>query len=152
MCDVQSSQAYIAPLSQSCIFHFDFSYHTIKINNFNHWWRFMRSSYFGCMLSVDIMCLEDRFCASKKSVGWGRWVCIFCAHGSSVLLQNWALVGIDWSISHLLSTNGHRSHFSPLLSPCGATISGSVGIFQSGRAFAGRRALTIERLLMSGYG
>ena len=33
-----------------------------------------------------------------------------------------------------------------------STISGTVGSFQSGGAFAGQRVLTIERLLMSGCG
>ena len=36
-----------------------------------------------------------------------------------------------------------------VISPCRDSISGS---FQSGGAFSGRRALTIERLVMSGCG
>ena len=33
-----------------------------------------------------------------------------------------------------------------------SSVSGTVGGFQSGEAFTGRRALTIERLVMSGCG
>ena len=40
----------------------------------------------------------------------------------------------------------------PLPSPCRGTISGLVGSIRSGGALAGRRALTIERSLMSGCG
>ena len=49
----------------------------------------------------------------------------------------------------LIAQNGHRNHSSP----CRVTISGSVGSFQSGGAFAGQRALTTtESSLMSGCG
>ena len=39
-----------------------------------------------------------------------------------------------------------------LLSPCRGSISDILGSFQSGGALSGRKALTIERLLMSGCG
>ena len=58
-----------------------------------------------------------------------------------------ALVGTSWSISHLVSTNGHRNHSSPLV---GAPSSRSVSSFQSAGMFGGQRALTIETLLING--
>ena len=39
-----------------------------------------------------------------------------------------------------------------LLLPCRDSISGILGNCQSGGVFSGRKALTIERLLMSGCG
>ena len=39
-----------------------------------------------------------------------------------------------------------------VLSPCRGSISGFLGSFQSGGAFLGWRALTIERSVMSGCG
>ena len=39
-----------------------------------------------------------------------------------------------------------------VLSPCRGSISGILGSFQSGGAFLGRRALTIERSVMNGCG
>ena len=39
-----------------------------------------------------------------------------------------------------------------VLSPCRDSISGFLGSFQSGGAFSGRRALTIERSVTSGFG
>ena len=39
-----------------------------------------------------------------------------------------------------------------VLSPCRDSISGFLGSFQSGGAFSGWRALTIECLVMSGCG
>ena len=39
-----------------------------------------------------------------------------------------------------------------ILSPCRSSVSGFLGSFQSGGAFLGRRALTIECLVMSGCG
>ena len=59
-----------------------------------------------------------------------------------------ALVGTDWTISHLVSTNGVHA----LYTFCRGTISESVSSFQSGGAFAGWRALTIESMQMSGCG
>ena len=50
--------------------------------------------------------------------------------------------------SHLGSTNGRSNHFSL---PCKSTISGTVGSFQSGGAFATGRTLTIVNSPMSGY-
>ena len=46
----------------------------------------------------------------------------------------------------------HKWPWKRLLSPCRDSISGIVGCFQSRGAFSGRRALTIEHLLMSGCG
>ena len=62
-----------------------------------------------------------------------------------------AVVGTGWTISHLVSTNGRKNHSLPESSFRG-TISRTVGSFQSGGAFAGQRALTIEGSLMSGCG
>ena len=47
----------------------------------------------------------------------------------------------------------HSSAFlSLVLSPCRGSISGFLDSFQSGGAFSGQRALTIERSVMSGCG
>ena len=64
-----------------------------------------------------------------KGVGWGG---------------GWCWLGIY----HLVGTNKQKS----LLSTCRSTISGTVGSFQAGRAFASLKALTIESLLMKGCG
>ena len=59
-----------------------------------------------------------------------------------------ALANARWAI--LLScTNRPRK---PLLLPCRSSISDILGSFQFGGALFGRRALTIERSLMSGCG
>ena len=56
-----------------------------------------------------------------------------------------SLVVTGWTISHLVSTNGCRKYSSS----CKGTISGTVGSFRSRGVLAGRRALTIESLLMT---
>ena len=77
---------------------------------------------------------ESRFCTSKKGgIGGGGRVYLQYAMDMAAVLAG--LVDTGWTISHLVSS-----------------ISGTVGSFQSGGAFAGRRALTIESLLMSGCG
>ena len=100
------------------------------------------------MLSVSPICFEDRFCTSKKGViGRGGWAYSRRAVHMVAALAGCrtALVGTGWIISHLVSTNGDRNHSSPL-------VGAPVDSFQSGGAFAGRRTLTIESLLMSGCG
>ena len=55
-----------------------------------------------------------------------------------------------WSVLLLSCANGHRKR--PVLSPCRGSISDFLGSFQCAGAFLGRRALTIERSVMSGCG
>jgi len=100
------------------------------------------------MLSVGAIHFEDRFCASKKGgIGGGRSVhpelpCTWQLPWLAIEKPWSALVGPFLSF---LDTNG-------LLCLFRGSISGTVGSFQSGEAFAGRRALTIVSLLMSGRG
>ena len=76
------------------------------------------SSDLGCMLSVSAICFEDRFCASKKG-GIGEGGQVYSRHamhvGAAMAGCRTALVGTGWTISHLVSTNGHRNYSSPLL-------------------------------------
>jgi len=93
--------------------------------------------------------LKIGFALAKKSrIGGGRWVLARGAVHMAAALAGCrkALVGTGWAISH------HKQAQEPLLSPCSGTISGLVGSIQSGGACAGRKALTIESLLMSGCG
>ena len=65
-------------------------------------WHCLTLSDFGRMLSVGVICFEDRFCTSKKGT-WnrGRWAGIFktcCAHGSCLALCRTALVSTGWTI------------------------------------------------------
>ena len=61
-----------------------------------------------------------------------------------------SLVSARWPVLLLSCANGRRKCM--VLSPCRGSISGFLGSFQSGGAFFGLRALTIERLVMSGCG
>ena len=75
------------------------------------------SSDFGRMLSVGTICFEDRFCASKKGgIGGGGWAYSrHAVHMAAAMAGcRTALVGTDWTISHLISTNGCGNHSSPL--------------------------------------
>ena len=66
-------------------------------------------------------------------MGGGGWAHLkYALHMVAVLP---GLVNTGWTISHLVSS-----------------ISGTIGSFKSGGAFAGQRALTIENLLTSGCG
>ena len=111
----------------------------------------MASSDFGCMLSVGAIRFEDRFCTSKKGgireVGGFTPECH--AHGSCFGWLEKSL-GQQW-LNHF-SPCKHKQAQDPLFSPCRGTISESVGCFQSVGVLTGRRALTIEKLLMSGCG
>ena len=75
-----------------------------------------------------------RFCTIKKGGigGSGRIYLQYAMDMAAVLA---GLVDTGWTISYLVSS-----------------IPGTLGSFQSGGPFAGRRALTIENLLMSGCG
>ena len=78
----------------------------------------MASSDFGCMLSVDTICFEVRFCASKKGgIGGGGWVSVRGAVHMAAALAGCrkALVSTGWTISHLVSTNRLRNHSHPLV-------------------------------------
>ena len=99
------------------------------------------------MLLVGAIRFEGRFCASKKA--GVEEVGIFktcCAHGGC-LGWLWNVFGRHWldHFSHV-STNGCRNYSS---SCSKGTISGTVGSFWSRGVLAGRRALTIESLLMT---
>ena len=59
------------------------------------------------------------------------------------------LVSTGWPALLLSCANGRRKRYFHLV---GGSLSGCLGSFQSGGAFLGRRALTIERLVMSGCG
>ena len=61
-----------------------------------------------------------------------------CAHGGSL---GWLLVGTAWTTFHLVSTDGLETTLLPLYR---GTIFRSVGSFQSDRAFAGLRTLTLK--------
>ena len=100
------------------------------------------------MLSVGAIRFEDRFCASKKGV-IGE-VC-GCHHG---VLYTWQLPwlavekpwsALAWAFLSFLTQMG-------VTLPFRGSISGTVGSFQLGEAFTGRRALTIVSSLMSGHG
>ena len=61
--------------------------------------------------------LKIGFALAKKA-GWGRWAgfSVGChAHGSCLAGCSKALVGIGWTISHLVSINRLRNHSSPLV-------------------------------------
>ena len=59
------------------------------------------------------------------------------------------LVSAGWPVLLLSCANGRRKRYFHLV---GGSISGFLGSFQSGAAFLGRKALTIERSVMSGCG
>ena len=70
------------------------------------------------MLSVGTIRFENRFCTSKKGgIGGGGQVSAWGAvHMAAVLAgSRTALVSTGWIISHLVSTNGLRNLFSPLV-------------------------------------
>ena len=98
-------------------------------------------------LSVDAIRFEDRFCASKKGgMGW-RVSAQDAVHMVAALAGcRKALVGTGLGISLLFGTNGRRQG---LLCLFRGSISGTVGSFQSGEAFTGRKALTNVSLLGS---
>ena len=78
-----------------------------------------------------------------EKLGWGEMagIVMTCrAHGGCLAGCRKALVGTGWAISLLFSVN----------KLCRGSISGTVGSFQSGEAFAGQRALTTVGSLMSG--
>jgi len=109
-------------------------------------------SDFGRMLSVGTIHFEDRFCANKKGgIGGGWRVSVQGAMHMAAALADCrkALVSTGWTICNLVSTKQAQE---PLPSPCRGTISGLVGSIQSGGVHAGRTALSIESLLMSGCG
>ena len=87
---------------------------------FIHWCWVYLSCNFGRMLSVGTIYIEDRFCPRKiGGVRGGGWVSPSEWQHMAVILAGYrkALVCIGWTIFHLVSTNGHRSHSSP---PVGA--------------------------------
>ena len=69
------------------------------------------------MLSVGAIRFEDRFCTIKKGgIGGGGWTYSIHAMHMVAAIAGYrtVLVGTGWTISHLVSTNGHRNHSSPL--------------------------------------
>ena len=95
----------------------------------------MASSDFGRMLSVGTICLEDRFCASKKGgIGGGGSVSprgdvhmAAALAGCSVEKPWLALAG---PFLTLFSTNSLRNHSPPLAEAPFLDVQGSI---QSGR-------------------
>ena len=82
----------------------------------------MVSSDFGRMLSVGAIHFEEWFYTSKKGgIGGGGRASRGDAMRMAAALAGYrrALVGIGWTISHLVSTNELRNHSSP----CRGTIS-----------------------------
>ena len=68
------------------------------------------------MLSVGVICFDDKFCASNKArIGKGGRVSAWGAVHMAAALAGCrtALVDTGWAISHLVNTNGHRNHSSP---------------------------------------
>ena len=144
-------------LSQEHLYHLEFGVlqHAVRAGKVTYCrsHNIVNTSDCGCMLSVDAISFEDRFCASKRG-GVGRggrvsaWVTVSCTWQLP-----WLAVEQPWSA--LAATIGVRNF------TCWDTVSGMllltenclhVGSFQSGGAFAGQRALTIESSLMSGCG
>ena len=81
----------------------------------------------------------------------GRWVGVtlwMTAHGNVLAGCKKALFGRAGHFSSLF----YKQISKMIPSSCRDSIFGTVGSFQSGRAFAGQTALDIERLLMSRCG
>ena len=110
------------------------------------------------MTSVLVMQLwphvisRRNLCTSKNGGigGGGRvpaWGAVHMAAGLAGCRK--ALVGTGLAIFFLFYTNGRRYGSSASFR---GSISGTVGSFQSGEAFTGRRALNIVSSLMTGCG
>ena len=117
---------------------------------FNYWWCHLVLSDYSCMLSVGTNRFECRLCDSKKG-GTGGHGCTSVRGAVHMALMAAALarcrMETGWTISHPVSTNGHRNHSFPIVGESFLVVQFSVK-----GTFAGWRTMTIESLLMSGCG
>ena len=119
--------------------------------HFNHWWHILASSDLAACYQLVQSVLNIGFALTKKGgIGGGGWA--YSWHAvlmvAAVAVCRTALVGLAEPFLTLLAQMGAET--TPL--PCRGTISRSVGSFQSGGVFGGRRALTTASSLISGCG